>query len=802
MPKIFYRTLSISLLLGVSLMIGGVAFADVKGTNFEDFAAGDVNGQGGWTSGHGSSFCPVYDVEVTSSNLGYAGFGSKSLRISNAITCGSFNDMTFSPSLTDEAGETAAPTSTLSGGARQPHYEAEWDFASMVPNAAQPNLSVVASVDRGDTMRMTWLQMLDTADTSTGLTLNFEDYQHSIQNFVTTSIATHLDRTVPHHIKVTIDFIDGPGNDLVNVYLDGVLVHTGTTWEDYYRDFTSPPVPYAVDAMMFRTAGTAVPSTLGKGFLIDNFSSMSGPIGGPIVTPPVVVAPSASSPSVAPLINVRKVPSPSVLPNGPGTVTYTYSVTNPGRIPIKSVTLTDDQCPDVRFVSGDTNGDARLDLDETWTYTCTMVLTKTTVNYAVARGIGNDMEAIDTAIVEVVVGKTVEPTLIQISTIPDPMILPADGGLVTFTYTVTNPGTVPLTNVQVTDSSCDRIVFVSGDVNGDLLLQPSETWKFACQQYLSTTKTSSAVATGGASGMTATDVSLASVVMSPMNQLTNDAVTLSAQIAVMTSLGFNVHDLVKLQDDGNPLTQNDSTIYYFGADGKRHAFPSNHVYDSWYCDYTKVRVISADDLARIPLGKNVVYRPGLRLVKFPTSPVVYLVQPSRVLRPLADEATARSIGGSEWNMYVADISDAFYTDYTIGSVVTSADTSLLSSFLSLDQFPSAEMNILGYRDPGTASSLNCPVPVVRWPFTSIPQSFVFTHLLDRVSTFNQDTRYLQELLTFLGPAVYPEASVTGNYGTATFAAVKRFQTAHGLTATGAVGPATLRALNTVLGRYR
>lgn len=172
---------------------------------------------------------------------------------------------------TPPAGEISAPASTFFGGTRQPYFEAQWDFASTVPGSAQPNLSVVVSPNRGDTMRMSWVQMLDSDDvTGTGLTLNFEDYQHSLLDFVLTPVATHLDRTVPHTVKITINFINGASNDVVKIYLDGVLVHTGTSWEDYYRDFAGG-VPFAVDSIMFREAGTAVPATLGKGFLIDNF---------------------------------------------------------------------------------------------------------------------------------------------------------------------------------------------------------------------------------------------------------------------------------------------------------------------------------------------------------------------------------------------------------------------------------------------------------------------------------------------------------------------------------------------------
>jgi hypothetical protein len=253
---------------GQSAIASGPAAAD-----FEQLTTGDVNGQDGWTSGHGSSTCPLYDVGIVANTYGYPSFGSQSLRISNAITCGSYNDQTFSPSLTDEAGETSATTSTYSGGTRQSFFEAQWEFASTVPGSEQPGLSVVASPDRGDPSRMSWVQMVDTPS---GLGLNFEDYQESIQDFVVTPIATGLDRTVPHTVKITMQFVDGPSNDVVKVYLDGALIHTGTSWEDYYRDWAGG-IPAPVDSIMFRVAGTAAPANSGNGFLIDNFSSFTAP---------------------------------------------------------------------------------------------------------------------------------------------------------------------------------------------------------------------------------------------------------------------------------------------------------------------------------------------------------------------------------------------------------------------------------------------------------------------------------------------------------------------------------------------
>jgi hypothetical protein len=106
---------------------------------------------------------------------------------------------------------------------------------------------------------------------------------------------------------------------------------------------------------------------------------------------------------VPPLIHVTKVPSPLTLLAGGGMVTYTNKVTNPGTVPLSNVKLTDDKCSPVKYISGDTNGNSKLDTTETWTYTCRTNLTKTTVNTVTASGEANGLTAKDFAIATVVV---------------------------------------------------------------------------------------------------------------------------------------------------------------------------------------------------------------------------------------------------------------------------------------------------------------------------------------------------------------------------------------------------------------
>jgi hypothetical protein len=144
-------------------------------------------------------------------------------------------------------------------------------------------------------------------------------------------------------------------------------------------------------------------------------------------------------------------------------------------------------------------------------------------------------------------------------------------------------------------------------------------------------------------------------------------------------MGIAIHALVKLQDDGNPNTQGDSAVYYIGADGKRHSFPNSHVFYSWFTGFSGVRVVTSQQLASIPLGLNVRYKPGSRMVKFTTDPKVYVISRGGVLRWVKSEGTAVALYGSLWNKYIDDLSDTFYNDYTFGADVSNASDFNISS---------------------------------------------------------------------------------------------------------------------------
>ncbi len=144
-------------------------------------------------------------------------------------------------------------------------------------------------------------------------------------------------------------------------------------------------------------------------------------------------------------------------------------------------------------------------------------------------------------------------------------------------------------------------------------------------------------------------------------------------------------------------------VYFYGHDGKRHAFSNEKVYFTWYADFYGVRTISANEMASLPLGRNVVYRPGSKPVKFLTDPKLYAVGLGGELRWITSESVAAALYGPEWNKRADDISDAFYVDYRFGLQVASAAD--FSPQAELAAAPSIDDNL-----PATRRSISVATP--------------------------------------------------------------------------------------------
>ncbi len=270
--------------LSVLSFFPALASAETISVNFETptYTLGVINAQDGWSSlGAAGLGCAVYDHAVNSS-LSTPGFGGQSLRISNAVVSGCFGDQTFAKPLTNAVGEAAATAGAFSVGTLASHFESEFALASAVPGAQQPDLYLSVSPDRGDGSRMSYLRFEDQPD---GIHAFFDDVTSTqtpnSDQFNETDIAT-LNRSTPHVVKFVMDMVNGPSNDVVKVYIDGVLKITGTSWEDYYRydsEAAAEQSPRIIKTLLFRTGGgTNYPALSGNGFLVDNLSLQSGPV--------------------------------------------------------------------------------------------------------------------------------------------------------------------------------------------------------------------------------------------------------------------------------------------------------------------------------------------------------------------------------------------------------------------------------------------------------------------------------------------------------------------------------------------
>ena len=241
-----------------------------------------------------------------------------------------------------------------------------------------------------------------------------------------------------------------------------------------------------------------------------------------------------------PAIAIDKTADPTTLPAGGGSVTYTYVVTNTGDVPLVDVVVTDDKCAPVTgpAAGGDANSDGKLDLTETWTYSCTTTLTATTTNIGTVNadwidcskaegdgshpsgdasvqttgkthmgdgngddGNGGDNDDDDTCVTKsvppasdsatVTVATPAPQPAVAIDKTADPTTLPAGGGSVTYTYVVTNTGTVAVQDVVVTDDTCSPVTgpAAGGDANSNNRLDLTESWTYTCTMTLTATTT-------------------------------------------------------------------------------------------------------------------------------------------------------------------------------------------------------------------------------------------------------------------------------------------------------------------------
>jgi hypothetical protein len=132
-------------------------------------------------------------------------------------------------------------------------------------------------------------------------------------------------------------------------------------------------------------------------------------------------------------------------------------------------------------------------------------------------------------------------------------------------------------------------------------------------------------------------------------------------------------DLIKMTcPKVNSVNDPCRAVYYWGDDNRRHAFPNEGVFFSWYTDFDDVVEVSDDFMSDIQLGQNVTYKPGTVVIKFDTSEAVYAVAEGGILRHYLTPSLVAADYGSNWyHDYLVSVPDVFFNDYSVGTVIDS-----------------------------------------------------------------------------------------------------------------------------------
>ncbi len=149
----------------------------------------------------------------------------------------------------------------------------------------------------------------------------------------------------------------------------------------------------------------------------------------------------------------------------------------------------------------------------------------------------------------------------------------------------------------------------------------------------------------------------------------------SHRLTRLAAIGLQPHDLVK--------TAEVPTVFYIGQDGKKHPFPNEYTYRSWYDSFSSVRTIKTALLDSVVLGQAITVRPGKRLMRFGSDPKVYLMTVNGALRWIRTEAIANMLLGADWTKHIDVLPDAARLAYSFGAdIQTQKDVSPQERFVA------------------------------------------------------------------------------------------------------------------------
>ncbi len=390
-------------------------------------------------------------------------------------------------------------------------------------------------------------------------------------------------------------------------------------------------------------------------------------------------------------------------------VTYTFTVSNPGNvsIPRASITFADTLLSPgnpITYVSGDpVPVNNLLDPGENWVYRATYALTQADVdagqvqNSATVNGTTIAPSNLPVTDVSHPTDRTLDaPTIVPLAPAPavaivKPLATITDDNLsgvqdagdsVRFTFVVTNPGNVSLSNVVIADPFplLSPRVLTSGDLNTNLRLDPGEIWTLSASAPLSQLQIDSGqiqnqATVNGLTPANTTVQDLSHPASTTLNAVTVTPIVPRERLALIkTSTVFDTN--------GNTVTDAGDTISY--------------VFDVRNLGNVTINSITINDPTIGPVGGSIAsLAPGdSDTTTFVKS---YVITAADVTRGrVTNSATVN--GRTPQNAPVSDVSDNSdpnQNDATVTAIVPQPEIALLKTVTSL-----ADTNNSGISDAG------------------------------------------------------------------------------------------------------
>ncbi|RZK74104.1 MAG: DUF11 domain-containing protein, partial [Pedobacter sp.] len=170
-------------------------------------------------------------------------------------------------------------------------------------------------------------------------------------------------------------------------------------------------------------------------------------------------------------------------------VVYTVTARNTGAVAINTLIINDPML-NLGYLSGDLNGNGKLDVNETWTYRGTYTVKQSdidnngngvTLGKLVNRVTANGRKPDGSSIPEVNANHALDVNFVatmNVQKTTSTKQITKAGQVVDYTITVANTGNVAISDVVLNDPLLPSTTLYSGDVNSNNILDVRETWTY------------------------------------------------------------------------------------------------------------------------------------------------------------------------------------------------------------------------------------------------------------------------------------------------------------------------------------